>query len=100
MRVCEGWVMGIRKSAGRCEIQLDLDKARQYFEAAIENGQYFEKRQSCLMLAGMYYSGRGVVKNLFKAHELITTAHKISALDGRFLALKTLIEKEIQELNN
>lgn len=81
-------------------VEQNLDKARQYFEIVIKNGQNFEKRQSCMLLAGMYYGGKGVVKNLFKAQELMTTAHNIGALGGRFLDLKMVIDKEILELNN
>lgn len=81
-------------------VELNLNKARYYFETAIENGQNFEKRQSYLMLASMYYDGKGVVKNLFKAQQFITTAHEISVLGGRFLDLKKQIEKDIRELNN
>lgn len=81
-------------------VELDLNKARQYFKSAINKGENFEKRQSCMMLAEMYYSGKGIIKNLLKAKSLINEAHNISALDGRFLVLKTEIEKEIQELEN
>lgn len=81
-------------------VEQNLDNARQYFEMVIENGNDFEKRQSAMLLAEMYYDGKGVVKNLLKAKLLITKAHDISALDGHFLVLKTQIEQEIQELNN
>lgn len=81
-------------------VKRDIKKARQYFDIVIDHGKDFEKRQACMLSAGMYYGGKGVVKNLLKAHQLITIAHNIGGLSGRFLTLKNLIEKEINELKN
>lgn len=96
------WAMvksGSLYAAGKGVIK-DLEKAQQYFNLVINHGNNFEKRQACMLLSGMYYSGNGVIKNILKAHQLITTAHNISELGGRFLALKNQLDKEVEELKN